>query len=348
MNATDKASRQNASATTARRIVDRRSVANPVAMRIATRFSALFFALLAGGCGEASAGGGSTAGAVASTVGSVPDDVAIEVRCEIDEAPLGRAFDLVVVRTWSRDFTPLPFRPETLAPIVFVPESTTKDELRDHVRETIRGRAYVFSLDDVAGARASFDARPSSGGPVRTARSNPLDLRTTPALTAEDALDAESPGDLLAPPPRRSAVIAGVVFLACAAVLVLRAFRARAARRAGERPARITTAERFARLRERDVKTADGWDAFHVDVADVVRDHLADRHGLPAPRMTTEEIAGSPDAAVACGDRFGDGVALLTRCDAVKFAREGAASDAEAAAAARLATAERLVGGGGS
>jgi len=302
----------------------------------------LILAIAAGSCGETS-----NEPSRAKTEDATADDLAIEVRCAVEETPLGRAFDLAVVRTWSRDFAPAPFRAETLLPVVFVPESTAKTELRDHVSEAIRGRGYVFSLDDVEDARASFDARPRSGGPVRTVRSNPISLRTTPALTADDKLDAESPGDLHAMPPRRGAVLAAATLLLAIVALAVRTGRARAARLREARPPRATAAERLARLRDGSPRTPAAWEAFHVAVSDAVRDHLEDRHAVPAPRMTTEELARSADAAARCGDRLEDGVALLASCDAVKFAQERADADAESVAAGRLAAAERLVSGDG-
>ena len=95
--------------------------------------------------------------------------------------------------------------------------------------------------------------------------------------------------------------------------------------RAVER-ARATAFERALRrlrtLEGRGLPAAEALDAWYVELSDIVRRYIEDRHAVRAPELTTEEFLLEARRSVAFSDAHRDLLsAFLGSCDRVKFAR---------------------------
>lgn len=96
-------------------------------------------------------------------------------------------------------------------------------------------------------------------------------------------------------------------------------------RRATER-ARATAFERalrrLAALEGRGLPVAETIDAWYVELSDIVRRYIEDRHAVRAPELTTEEFLLEARRSVAFSAAHRDLLStFLANCDRVKFAR---------------------------
>ena len=96
-------------------------------------------------------------------------------------------------------------------------------------------------------------------------------------------------------------------------------------RRATER-ARATAFERalrrLAALEGRGLPAAETVDAWYVELSDIVRRYIEDRHAVRAPELTTEEFLLEARRSVAFSAAHRDLLStFLANCDRVKFAR---------------------------
>ncbi|MBQ7667020.1 MAG: hypothetical protein IJS46_03390, partial [Kiritimatiellae bacterium] len=123
--------------------------------------------------------------------------------------------------------------------------------------------------------------------------------------------------------------------------VALAAFAVRRLRRAVKvrrlPPKRRALAE-LRRLLDRDLPSKGRFKDFYCELTLVVRRHIERRHGISAPRQTTEEflssVSGRPEFPADTVARLGE---FLSAADMVKFAGVSAtrASAQDAAAAAR-------------
>jgi hypothetical protein len=267
------------------------------------------------------------------------EDLLVRVDVPTREVAFGRAFDLAVVRVWSKDFAPDRFDPRSLAPLELRADGADRREDGDRVEETLRFRAYAFAPDDLTVPGATLRARPLTGGAPRAVVSEPFALRVLPALRTEDSRDPESPTTLELPvsPTRVFALVA----VLAAAISLLAYLRLRAAaRRPSRAAAGPSPAARLAALHPPSDADPAALDAFYIELSSAVRDHLDRAHGVPAPRLTTEELRRDPTHAERLGPARRDAAAdLLAGCDRAKFARAAAEEDA----ARRLSEAGALV-----
>ena len=96
-------------------------------------------------------------------------------------------------------------------------------------------------------------------------------------------------------------------------------------RRAVER-ARATAFERALRrltaLEQRGLPAAESLDAWYVELSDIVRRYIEDRHAVRAPELTTEEFLLEARRSVAFSAAHRNLLStFLSSCDRVKFAR---------------------------
>jgi hypothetical protein len=251
-------------------------------------------------------------------------DLVLQITTPVRQTPLGKAFPLTVVRAWSHRLTPEPWSDEALAPLAVRLQDTTQRQDGRHTEETRRYLAHGFTLGELILPRIVIKARPSDGGPERTASSDELRLQVFSALDPETPGGVELPGEPF-PAPRRWPLWALLV-----ALLVLPAIVLWQRRRA--RPQPVATAasgsdthgrarQRLERLRAWLPRTRAEIRAYHVEVADLVRWLLAERLALHAPELTTEELlVARPTIEALLPAQRATLSALLTFCDRVKFA----------------------------
>ncbi len=122
------------------------------------------------------------------------------------------------------------------------------------------------------------------------------------------------------PAPRWPWLVVGLVLLAAASPLALRAFLAWR-RKARQRSAYEIARARLQRLLDSPRPAAEQIDAFYVELSGIVRRYLEDRFDLRAPELTTEEFLASVGESP---DLSRDHQALLQeflrQADLVKFA----------------------------
>ena len=249
--------------------------------------------------------------------------LSIEVSSSVTSVELGLPFRVEVVRTFPRSFEPAPFEPSSLAPLEAQLVSEARRTLRGRVAETFELEARAFALETVTVPGLELRARPTDGGAERSVRGDPLRWTVRSALAGAALREAELPGGLL---PEHAAIVKpfpiGVLVgaLGLAALLTLAAvgFARRTARRTHDagKPAHSQTND----PRERAVRRLRELvhdDAFHIEVAVLVREFLAEAFDVPAPQRSTEEVLG--DARIAATSRA-TLQPLLEACDAVKFA----------------------------
>jgi hypothetical protein len=128
----------------------------------------------------------------------------------------------------------------------------------------------------------------------------------------------------LAEPSRARAALPYLAFLlglsgTLALVLLLRALRRRAARKA-QVSAFDVAIGRLGRLEDRGPPAPDAADAFYVELSDLVRRYIEDRFGVRAPELTTEEFLYRAQDLFAASAHQNLLQAFLSSCDKVKFA----------------------------
>ena len=111
-----------------------------------------------------------------------------------------------------------------------------------------------------------------------------------------------------------------------AATVVGIAWAATIWRRHAVEHARATAFERALRrleaLEGRGLPAAETVDAWYVELSDIVRRYIEDRHAVRAPELTTEEFLLEARRSVAFSAAHRDLLStFLSRCDRVKFAR---------------------------
>ncbi|MCY3821732.1 MAG: hypothetical protein OXH52_20660 [Gammaproteobacteria bacterium] len=116
-------------------------------------------------------------------------------------------------------------------------------------------------------------------------------------------------------------------------------------RQAAER-ARATAFERalqrLGALEERGLPEASAVDAWYVELSDIVRRYIEDRHAVRAPELTTEEFLLEARRSVAFSPAHRDLLStFLGSCDRVKFARYSPGADESRSA---LEAARRFLG----
>lgn len=217
----------------------------------------------------------------------------------------GRGFPLTVTRIHRKELAAAPFDERSLRPLVVRLEEESRREDGTRVEERRRYRAYAFGPKEVTVRLPAFAARPREGGDEIVAPVDPVRIRVVGTVDPEDPGPLELPGPPLAEPfPAGTAALLGTAILGAAAILLVR----RGRRRAPEpppAPAPATpdaAARALGRLREAPSVEA---------VAAILRDYLAERFGLRAANLTTEEIASAHPGVRA----------PLAAADLAKFAR---------------------------
>ena len=111
-----------------------------------------------------------------------------------------------------------------------------------------------------------------------------------------------------------AAVVAGIALGATI-------WRRRAARRV-RATAFERALQRLQALERRGLPATETVDAWYVELSDIVRRYIEDRHAVRAPELTTEEFLLEARRSVAFSAAHRDLLsAFLSRCDRVKFAR---------------------------
>jgi hypothetical protein len=270
-----------------------------------------------------------------------PVDLQVRVIGGAGEVRFGEGFPLQVVRVWHRELVPDAWRDEALAPLVVRLQQTARREDRERIEETRSYRAHLFQLGDVVLPPVRFRAQPAGGGPPRIAASAELRFTVRSQLAADDAA-IELPGELLPLPANGLWPIAGLALLLLLGALRLRSRRRPAPVPLAPPPAPDESARaRIAALRAQAPRGAGELQAWYVEAAALLRDHLAARFRLPAAERTTDELLRAPATTRALPAVARELLAgILRRCDLVKFARlEPPADDREAL----LRSAERLL-----
>ena len=230
-------------------------------------------------------------------IGNVP----LRITAKVQQVPLGKAFPLEVVRTWSKGAAP-DWNDETLAPLQVRLVERSRRENADRVEETRRYEAYAFSLADLA---------------------EPVELRVTRALDPT----APGPAELPAAPLSGATPWAALLATALGAMaLLLYVRRLRKPLRTPEVQPGVSEAapgphvralERLERLRAQQPAGHDELQAYYLEASGLVRDYARERFALMTAVLTTEELlARSTHRAVLAE--------VLGHCDLVKFARHAA------------------------
>jgi hypothetical protein len=256
-------------------------------------------------------------------------EIAIRVTAGASEVDFGKAFPLEVVRTWEKPLVPDEWNDRALAPLAVRLVEATRSEAGNRVVETRRYAAYAFARGEALVPAPTFVARPPGGGRERTARGEPVRIAVRPSILDAGAPGPpELPGDLLEEP--FPWLLTGASLAAVAALAAFLFLAARGRRRASAPVATQATRgvsprdralARLARLRELDPRTHEEERAHHLEAAALLRDFVADEHGIDAPAMTREEVSASPQLAAALGPlRRARLAACLAACDLVVFA----------------------------
>ncbi|MFG0319492.1 MAG: hypothetical protein ACF8XB_19635 [Planctomycetota bacterium JB042] len=265
---------------------------------------------------------------------------AVELRLDVPPEPVvpGRAFPLTVVRAWSSELRPEPWRNDALAPLVVREVATVAREEPADVSggparrvEERRFEAWAFSRAPVELAPSFVATAPD--GEARSAAPRTWTVDVRPAVDAADPGAAEPPGELLPVPgggPGALEVALALAVLVAAAGLLLRSRRRRSVE---PRPSIERVRRTLAELRERP---SGGVAA--AEVAEVARALFAVRCGVPVDERTTEELLAA--AASAPGIDDASLASVLRAADREKFAGRETSTDE---AARLLDDAERLV-----
>lgn len=205
--------------------------------------------------------------------------------------------------------------------------------------------ALHLRLVPVAGA-PRYRVRPfgvvvkSAAGASDWFATDPLEIPSSPVAGADPGMLSGMPGFVAVRPSARAALRIAAAALGGAAALALVAFGiSRLARM--RRVRRLSPRERamleLRQLLARNLPGRDRFKDYYIELTMVVRRYFERRHGLRAPRQTTEEFLA---AAVSRGPEFGAETvaglrAFLEAADLVKFAGRTATVETAAAAAER-------------
>ncbi len=245
---------------------------------------------------------------------------AVELRLDVPPAPVvpGRAFPLTVVRAWSTDLRPEPWRDDALAPLVVREVATVAREERADDSGAPARRVEERTFEAWAFSRAPIELAPSFAatapdGQSRSAAPRTWTVEVRPAVDAGDPGAAEPPGELLPVPssgPGALEIALALAVLVAAAALLLRRRRRRAVE---PRPTIARVRRALAELHERP---SGGVAA--ADVAEVARLLLAVRSGAPVDERTTEELLAAAVGAPGIDDA--SLASILRTADREKFA----------------------------
>ena len=278
-------------------------------------------------------------------------DVAIHLETTASEVDFGRPFELTVVRVWAKDLQPEAWDDRKLEPLSLRALKVETREDGHHIEESRHFAAHAFARETAVVPGLVFKAFSKDDGSERRAVTEGFRLKVRSALDPEAPGEVEWPEGPLEVPGRSWFTIVGIG----AGVLVILLMILEARRRAARRAAAVVVApsaepvpapadrarDRLDRLRLLDPSTTEEVQAFHVEVADLVRDYLAESMDLQAPEQTTEEFLASPRTLGALRDehrRLLEG--FLTDCDLVKFAN---VASTKAGRETLLLRADRLV-----
>lgn len=262
-----------------------------------------------------------------------PAEPPVEIRIDapaagadgVVEVEAGVGFELLVRRSWRSDLAAEAWDADALAPLV-VRELERSEWRRGGRRgELLTLRLHAFEAGEAQLGPLVLRARAADGsGPLLEAESASLLLRVAPTLAEGEAGAPEFPaGPLLRAPAARWPWLLPplVVVLALAA----RQLRQRAQQRealgvasAGRAAGRARRREALAALASGRPAGAEAFAAEAQALAGLLREDLAEVHGLPAARRTSIELlaaleaaAGHPDAARLAP--------VLAYCDREKF-----------------------------
>lgn len=238
---------------------------------------------------------------------------ALLVRTPAEPVDFGALFALEVLRAWPGAGPPPPWDPQVLAPLVVEPLGVDRWPRGGRVLERRRLRARAFVPGPVAlpgGARLEVRSclppgPPGPPEPPPAAPAGELPWRLTTGLLALLAGLLLLGSWLRSRPARPDPPGAPATPLAPP--------RAEAGRRARAR------LQALAARRPGDAAAMADW---HRELADLLRDFLAEAHGVPARRRTSEELQGAPAVAAALGEGRRESLAaVLLACDRVRFGR---------------------------
>jgi len=279
--------------------------------------------------------------------------VAVRVTAGAREVPFGGGFPLEVVRAWDRTLVPREWSDAALSPLVLGEISVERREDAGRIEEIRRFRAHAFRAGRVRVPALRFEAVPVEGGRAVEARAEPFEVTVLPTLDPAAPGEPEWSGDPLpVPAPRWPWVLGAVVALLAGSGLLLGRTRRPAAVPAPPAPPPVDregaghrALRRLAALRARTPADGEAVRKDFSEAADIVRDFVGERCGVPARERTREELERDP--AVTGGPHAVPAAALgavLGPADLVKFAKGRPSAEDRT----RLLDAARdLVGGGG-
>lgn len=253
-------------------------------------------------------------------------DLLLQIHVETHAVEFGQAFELSVVRVWSRDLAPERWDDRALEPLVLRPIATSRRQNALRIEETRRFRAYLFRHGDVVIPAVVFRAKPRNGGLLREVHSEALELSVKAGLDPADTRNIEVL-ELLSQPasPWFAWSAAGLVLLAGLSLLIYNfAHRGSATPRATDRPsvnAHQRAAERLLALRTQQPVGGSENRAFYVEASDLLRSYIEDQFALRAKRMTTDEFLEAQQTVRALqAEERAILSGFLELCDLAKFA----------------------------
>lgn len=251
----------------------------------------------------------------------------VTVRTDVREVEVGRGFPLVVTRTWTKGEPPGALPGENRLPFTLRAGETNRYEARGVVTEERHYVAFAF-------ATGEFTLPPElTGGEAIV-------------VAVHGTLDPDDPG----PPELPSGPLGGsgpgvwlylFVGAIVAAGALLVAYRRRNGAPAAPEPApeepppptaAATALSRLAVLGIRYPSNRAEIRAWHDEAARILRDYLAERFGLPAAEMTTEECVAARAVPVPARPRL---ASALAPTDLVKFAGHESSREERAEVVAR-------------
>jgi hypothetical protein len=255
-------------------------------------------------------------------------ELSLQITTGVEEIELGKAFPLMVKRTWSKELVPGEWLDEQLSPLHVRLVEASLRENDSHVEETLDYSCHAFSLEDMVIPPPSFRAWPKDGGSERVTSADEILIRVKPLLNPDAPGPAELPCGLLPVPTPFSWLPwlgGGAMVLATLALLwyVQQHARRRAAMRVEPAPPPgLRALERLERLRGQDPAGASEIDAYYVEASSLVREYIVERFNVRAPEMTTEQFLASRETARALEASQCNLLAeFLAQCDLVKFGR---------------------------
>ncbi len=231
-------------------------------------------------------------------------DVLLRITVGSESVAPGQGFAVTVVRVWRKDMHAAGWDEALLSPLVLRLQNVSRREDETRIEETHRYLAYAFTLEDVDIPAPVFAARPKDGGMPRVVTAPRIQVRVQPVVDPAAPGEPELPGD----PPTRQREWTWLLWLAAlagAGAGLLHAYRRHKSRFALPPEAPTPQEQALGML-------AGAEDL--VEAADVVRDYVTERHGIPARRRTTDEL-------LAIGSVASDDLAVVLRsADEVKYA----------------------------